>query len=130
MREADTDLVQKQLSELAQQVAHIIPACNEENDILEDKFDSQKNGILIMESCLQTEKVRIDAEVAGVGSMMHFQEVILPQLRSGIHILPNQDNQIVVEATDLFTGIHREQEAMSKRISDNTLQILAVKASN
>jgi hypothetical protein len=48
----DTDLVQKQLSELAQQIVHVIEACNEEKVILKEDFDSVKNGILIMESRL------------------------------------------------------------------------------
>jgi HSP90 family molecular chaperone len=89
-----------------------------------------KNGILIMESRLQTEKVRIESEVTPVGSMMQFQEAMLQERCSGIHILQDQDNQMVVEVTDLFAGIRRELEAMSKRISDNSLQILAVNASN
>jgi hypothetical protein len=77
MREADTNLVQKQLSELAQQVVHVILACNKETDILKDKFNLVKNGIIIMESRLQTKKVRIEAEVAGVGLMIHFLEGML-----------------------------------------------------
>jgi len=35
MKEADSDLVQQQLSELGQQVVHVIQACNEEKDIPE-----------------------------------------------------------------------------------------------
>jgi len=50
MKEADSDIVQRQLAELAQQVIHVIPACNEETDVLVEEFDSLKNGILIMES--------------------------------------------------------------------------------
>ena len=34
------------------------------------------------------------------------------------------------EATDLFARVRREQEAMTKRISDNSLHILAIKSSN
>jgi hypothetical protein len=105
MREPDNDLVQKQLSELAQQVVHVIQACNEEKDILEDEFDKLKNGILILESQLQTEKVRIDAKVAGVGPMMQLQQAMVQELRSGICILQDQDNQIVGEAMDLCAGI-------------------------
>jgi len=36
----------------------------------------------------------------------------------------------VSEATDLFARVRREQEAMTKRISDNSLHSLAVKLSN
>lgn len=63
----------KQLSELAQQVVHVIEACNQQKDILEEEFDSIRNGILIMESRLETETVRIDSEVAGVRSVMELQ---------------------------------------------------------
>jgi hypothetical protein len=80
-----------------------------------------KNGILIMESRLQTEKVRIESEVTPVGSMMQFQEAMLNELRSGIHSLQHHDHQIIWEATDLCAGIHREQKAMSKRIPNNGL---------
>ena len=83
-----------------------------------------------MESQLQTEKIKIDSEVSGVGFMMPFQKAMLQEIRSGVHILQDQDNQIVKEATDLFAVIRREQEAMSKRISNHSLQILAVKTSN
>jgi len=57
-----------------------------------------------------------------------FQDTMLQELRSGIHVLQSQDNQIVNEAMDLFNGMRQELEAQSKRISDNTLQLLAIKA--
>jgi len=129
MLEPNTDLVQEQLSELAQQIVHVIEACNEEKDVLEEEFDSVRNGILIMVSRLQTEKVRIDAEISGVGTMARFQEAMLQELRSGIHVLQSQDNQIVQEATDLFDGMRKELEAQCKRITNNTLQLVAVKSS-
>lgn len=129
MTEVNTDLVQCQLLELAQQIIHVIQACNEKKDILEEDFDSVKIGIIIMESRLQTEKIRIDSEVQGVGSMMQFQQAMLEGLRSGIHVLQEQDNQIVGEATDLFMGIRSELEAQSKKITDNGLQIFAQKIS-
>ena len=82
-----------------------------------------------MESRLQTEKTRIDTEVQGVGAVMNFQQAMLEELRSGIHILQDQDNQIIGEATDLFTGIRAELEAQSKRITDGGLKIFAQKIS-
>ena len=57
----NTDLVQEQLSELAQQIVHVIEACDEEKDILEEECDSVKNGMVIMESRLQMEKIRTDS---------------------------------------------------------------------
>ena len=44
-------------------------------------------------------------------------------------MLQSQDNQIVQEATDLFDGMRSELGALSKRMSDNALQSLALKAS-
>ena len=127
MSEENPDLVQKQLSELAQQIVHVIEACNEEKDILKEDFDSVKNGIMIMESRLQTEKTRIDSEVQGVGSMMNFQQAVLGELRSSIHVLQDQDNQIVAEATDLFTGFKKELEDQGKKLLDLSLQNFANK---
>jgi hypothetical protein len=56
---------------------HVIEACNEEKDILEEDFESVRNGIIIMESRLRTEKIRIDSDVQRVGSMMHCQQAML-----------------------------------------------------
>jgi hypothetical protein len=50
MTEVCTDFMQKQLLELAQRIVHVIEACNEENEVPEEEFNSVKNGILIMES--------------------------------------------------------------------------------
>jgi len=44
-----------------------------------------------MESWMQTEEVRIDSEVSGVGLVMQFQQAMLLEIRSGIHILQGQD---------------------------------------
>ena len=130
MSEGNQDSVQEQLSELTQQVIHVIQACNEEKEVLEDEFDSVRNGIMIMESRIQPEKVRIDSEVSGVGSMMQLQQVVLQELRSGVQILQSQDNQIVSEATELLAGFRKELEAQCKHIMDNTLQLVVVENSN
>jgi hypothetical protein len=87
MSEANPDLVQSQLSELAQQIVHVIEACNEEKDILEEDFDSVRNRIMFMECRLQTEKTSIDSEVQGVWSMMNVQQAMLEELRAGIQVL-------------------------------------------
>ena len=128
MLEPNTDLVQEQLSELAQQIVHVIEACKEEKDLLDEEFDSVRNGIVIMESRLQTEKIRIDSEISGVGTMARFQEAMLQELRSGIHVLQAQDDQIVPEATDLFGGIRKELEVQRKKVTGNSLQLIAVKS--
>jgi len=120
-----SDLVQSQLSELAQQVMHVIQACNEEKEIIEDDFESVKNNIRILETRIQTERQRIDSDVSGVSFQMEMQQAMLKELRFGIHILQSQDSQIVEEAGQLFQGIRAEMEAMSKRITANSIQLLA-----
>ena len=125
MTEASTDLVQNQLSELAQQVMHVIQVCNEEKEIIEDDFESVKNNIWILETRIQTERQRIDSDVSGVSSQTEMQQAMLKELRFGIHILQSQDNQIVDEASQLFQGMKSEMEAMSKRITANSIQLLA-----
>jgi len=59
--------------------------------------------------------------------MANLQDVMLQELRAGIKILQSQDNHILNEATDLFNGMRQELDTQSKRILDNSLQILAVK---
>jgi hypothetical protein len=44
--------------------------------------------------------------------------------------LQQQDNQIIQKANDLFAGIREESQSQSKRISNSTVQILAIKTSN
>jgi hypothetical protein len=61
--------------------------------------------------------------------MANLHDAMLQELRSETHILLWQDNQILSEATNLFNGMRQELEALSKQISDNLLQILAVKVS-
>jgi len=68
---------------------------------------------------------RIDSDVSGVSSQAEMQQVMLKELRFGIHILQTQDNQIVDEANQLFQGMKTEMEAMSKRITANSIQLLA-----
>jgi hypothetical protein len=59
--------------------------------------------------------------------MMNFQQAVLEEIRSGIHILQGQDNQIVAEAIELYSGIRAELEAQSKKVTDTTLANLAQK---
>jgi len=68
MTEANTNLVQTQLSELTQQFMYVIQACNEKKDIIEDDFESVKTNIQILETRIQIERQRIDSEVSDVSS--------------------------------------------------------------
>jgi hypothetical protein len=81
MPDANSSLVQRQLSELAQQVVHIVQACNEEKEILEDEFESVKANIEILEPRIYTDKQRVDMEVSGVGTQRKLQEAVLQEIR-------------------------------------------------
>jgi len=111
----------------ADEVIYDIQACNDENDVLQGEFDLVKNNLYILESHLQTEKQRIDSEVSGVGSQMNLHQAILHEVRLGIGILQYSDNQIVKDALSMISGINAELQASSKTITENTIQILAVK---
>jgi hypothetical protein len=130
MPNANSNLVQKQLSELAQQVVHIVQACNEEKEIREDEFESVKANIEILESRIHTHRHRVHKEVAGVGSQIELQEVVLQEVGSGVNILQAQDNQIVQEANSIFEAHKNDLEAISKRVTKCDGQILAIKGTN
>jgi len=130
IQDASSTLVQKQLLELAQQVVHIIQACNEEKEVQEDEFESVKTNIKILETRIHTDKHRVDMDVAGVGTQLQLHEAVLQELRSGINILQGQDAQIVQEANDIFMTHKREMEAMCKRVTDNASQILGIHGTN
>jgi len=100
-------------------VVHIVQACNQEKEVLEDEFESVRANIEILVLRIHTDKQRVDMEVAGVGSQMQLQEAVLQEIRSGINILQTQDNQIVQEANSVFEAQKSELEALSKRLTDH-----------
>jgi hypothetical protein len=112
--------------ELAQQVVHIIHACNEEREVLEDEFQSVRAYIDLLETRIDTDKYWVDADEAGVGTQLQLQEVVLQEISSSVNILKGQDAQIVQEANDIFITHKNEMEAMSKRITDNASRISTI----
>ena len=100
-------------------MVHIVQACNQEKEVLEDEFESVRANIEILVLRIHTDKQRVDMEVAGVGSQMQLQEAVLQEIRSGINILQTQDNQIVQEANSVFEAQKSELEALSKRLTDH-----------
>jgi hypothetical protein len=112
--------------ELAQQVVHIIHACNEEREVLEDEFQSVRAYIDLLETRIDTDKYWVDADEAGVGTQLQLQEVVLQEISSSVNILKGQDAQIVQEANDIFIMHKNEMEAMSKRITDNASRISTI----
>lgn len=71
--DANSKLVQKEMSELAQQVMHIGQACNEEKELLENEFELVRANITFLETIIQTNQQRVDVEVSRVGSQMQLQ---------------------------------------------------------
>ena len=69
MPNVNSGLVQKQLSELAQPVVHIIQACNEEKEVLDDECESVRANIEILEARINTDRLRVE-NVAGEGMQM------------------------------------------------------------
>jgi len=130
MSDQSSRLVQMQLSELAQEVVHIIQACNEEKEVSDDEIDLVKANIKILETRIYTDQHRADADVAGVATQLQLQEAVSQELRSGVNILQGQDAQIVQQANDICITHKKEMEVMSKRITDNASQILAIKGTN
>lgn len=94
---------------------------------LTEQFDLVKNGILLNEFQLQSEKVGLDFEISGVGTMVQLPDALLQEIRLQIQILHWHDNHIVRAATDLFSIMRQELIAVRKRITENSLQIVAVK---
>ena len=65
---------------------HIIEACNEEKDVLEDEFNSVRDNSKILETRIHPEKHRVDADVDGVETQLQLQQAVLQELQSGINI--------------------------------------------
>jgi predicted nucleic acid-binding Zn-ribbon protein len=130
MANANYDFIQKHLSELALQVVHIVQVGNKGKEILEDELKSVKANIEILESRIDTDKQRVDKEVAGVGSHMQLQEAVLQEIRSGVNILQAQDNQIVQVANSIFEAFKNQLEAISTRVTNCDSQLLYIKGTN
>jgi hypothetical protein len=75
-----------------------------------------------------TESQIIDIDVTGVGSQMHLNHADLQEFRTGIRNLHSQHHQLVQDTTRIFDGYQTDMEAMRDRITDNAVQLLALKA--
>jgi hypothetical protein len=130
MQDVSSSVVQKRLLELAQQVVQIIQAWNEDKEVVEDEFELLKANLEILETRIHTDKRCVDADVAGVGTQLQLQEAVLQELRSGVNISQGQDAQIVQDANDIVLLHEKKREAMSKSITDNASQIVAINGPN
>jgi hypothetical protein len=61
---------------------------------------------------------------------MEIHQAVLQEVQVGINILDAQCDNKVEEASKLFPGATTEMAAMSKRIKDNSCQILTIQAIN
>jgi len=85
---------------------------------------------MIMESRIQTEKVRINSEVSQVGSIIQPHQAVLQEPCFRVQVLRCQDDERVSRATNLCAGIFQESEVYSEQITDNTLPLLALERFN
>jgi len=61
---------------------------------------------------------------------MHLQQSVFLEFQMGISILQSQDDQMAEDASGILPEYHPELEAMSKRPTDNSVQILAFRRTN
>jgi len=115
----EADPVQGRLEQISQQMMHVVQACNEEKEIIEEEFLSVRQDLEILESSIRTEKDKIEGEISGVGSQMGLQQAIIEEMRAGISILQSQDNVIVQEAGTIVQGIHKQIVYMVQNQTSN-----------
>jgi hypothetical protein len=120
---AKSDPVRTKLQELTQQMVHVVQACNDEKGLIEDEFVAVRQDLDLLKSQILTEKAKLEGEVSGVGSQMIIQQAVINEMRQGISILQKQDNIIIKEAADIFTGIrsHTGDSVKEQTESGSTL---------
>jgi len=62
----EADPVQGKLEQIFQQMMHVVQACNEKKEIIEDEFLSVPQDPEILEGMIRTENAKIEGEVSGV----------------------------------------------------------------
>jgi hypothetical protein len=120
----EQDPVRNKLQELTQQMVHVVQACNEEKEIIEDEFAAVRQDLELLETQILTEKAKIEGQVSGVGSQMMLQQVVIHEMRQGITILQTQDNIIIQEAADIFAGIRRPMDYVVKKQTEASSTLL------
>jgi len=120
----ESDPVRTKLQELTQQMVHVVQACNEEKELIEDEFVAVRQDLELLETQILTDKAKLEGEVSGVGSQMLVQQVVINEVRQGIMILQKQDNVIVEEAAGIFAGIHQQIGHSIKKQTENGSTLL------
>jgi len=123
----EADPVQGKLEQISQQMMHMVQACNEEKEIIEEEFLSVREDLGILEGRIRTEKATIEGEVSGVGGQMGLQQAIIEEIRAGISILQSQDSVIVQEAGMIFQGIHKQIADMVHKQTLNSSTLISHK---
>jgi len=121
---AESDPVRTKLQELTQQMIHVVQACNEEKGLIEDEFVAVRQHLELLERQILMEKAKIDGDVSGVGSQRLIQQAVINEMRHGITLQQSQDNIIIKEAADIFSGIHRQIGDPLKKQTDNGSTLL------
>jgi len=121
---AESDLVTTKLQELIQQMVHVVQACNEEKELIEDEFVAIRQDLEFLETQILTEKAKLEGEVSGVGSQMLIQQAVINEMRQEITILQKQDNIIIQEAAGIFSGIHSQIGDSLKKQTENGSTLL------
>jgi hypothetical protein len=102
---AESNPVKAKVQEISLQMVHVVQACNEEKELIEDEFVAVRQDLEMLEMQIFTEKAKLEGEVSGVGSQMLVQQAVINEMRQGISILQKQDNIIIKEAAGIFSGI-------------------------
>lgn len=76
-------------------------------------------NIELLETSIQPDIHRFNAEVSGVGIQLEWQEAVLHEIRLGINSIQSQNNQIVQEANTILDAHKSPLDVMNKRITDN-----------
>jgi len=97
--------VKQQLQGLTRQMDYNIETCHSAKGAIDEEFLSVLQEIQLLEGRISTERSMREGEVSIVGSQMMIQQAVLEELRIGVNVLQQQDNNMVKEATKAFRGI-------------------------
>ena len=123
MREQNA--VSTKLQELTQQMAYVVQACNNEKEVIEEKFKAVQQDLEILEARICTEKERIEREVSAVRGPMIVHQVVINKMRQGIGIFQSQDNVILQEAGEIFRGIHKQiDDGIKKQLHNGSTLLI------
>lgn len=90
--------------------------CHGEKVLIEDEFVAVRQDLELLETQIVMDKAKVEREVSGVESQMLVQHAVINEMQQGILKLQKQDNIIMKEAAEIFSGIHNEiSNSLKKR---------------